>query len=209
MRKLIWGGVLACLFAGGLGVYFTAFHRLDERPMPMPDQEEQEAAPISIGDLAPASPGNPGPAEDAIEPIVVEGTVPEPPSAPEFGGVTVPGRAVRVEAIGASPPPRPDDEPGQPVKMPYAKEPPRVPNALAQLVEALCRVWTGFDVAPAETDEPAVFVSEAVPPTETKEPPLAPAIDHRYHLHEMHCPYTGRCPVPHYPVPPPAAPESK
>ena len=54
-----------------------------------------------------------------------------------------------------------------------------------------------------ETAEPPVAEEQSEPmPVKT---PLPPVVDYHYHSQEMHCPYTGRCPVPRYPVPPPAA----
>ncbi len=51
---------------------------------------------------------------------------------------------------------------------------------------------------PADEEQTEVELHFQVPP---------PYVN--YHHQEMHCPYTGRCPVPSYPVPPPAAPPEK
>ncbi len=147
MRKYLWGGVAACLVVG-IAAYLTVHHPLKPpRPGPAPVQEEQEPpiAPIASVAADPA-PNAPAVAEsktsDIVEPIVVEGPAAEPPPAPAFGGAAVAGKAVPVEALAPEPAPRPDAEPGQEKKMPYAEE--QAALALgARLWEALCRMLNG------------------------------------------------------------------
>jgi hypothetical protein len=203
MRKLVWGGIVACLVSGGLGVYLAV-----NRPWPVQtpassDVEEQEAppsVPYAVGAFTQnAPPSILCRSIDANEPIVVEGTTVEPPPPPEFGGEPVGHSNVYAIGRGYETPPRPDAEPGQETKMPYAVDQKAIELMATQLMEVLWRVFTGV---PPET------LTEETMPVETAEPPL-PIIDHHYHDHEMCCPYTGRCVRPYYPVPPPAAPESK
>jgi hypothetical protein len=209
MRKLVWGGIVACFLIGGLGVYLAMNSR---SPVPAPvsvDVEEQEApptVPFAVGELVHHEPAQNEPMKVerisvAIgEPIVVEGLPAEPPPPPAFGGEPVAPSNVYLIAPGAEPPPRPDEEPGEEKKMPYVADVKAAEAVATQLVESLWRMLTG---APAETT-----ATESTPP-ETVEPPLPPVVDYRYHDHEMCCPYTGRCVRPYYPVPPPAAPENK
>jgi hypothetical protein len=215
MRKLVWGGVVACLVAGGFGVHFGLQKRSRhvETVVPAAVEEEQESPRAAFVPMPQSTPSVGKLLEmlDIVEPIVVEGPPDDPPPAPQIGGAVLPGQRARVVALGSDLPPRPDEEPGQAKTMPYAAEAQAGSWLGARLWEALARMFAG-----TETTRPMPLNETAEPPMaeEQSEPlpvqgPLPSIIDHRYHEQEMHCPYTGRCPLPVYPVPPAAAPELK
>jgi hypothetical protein len=208
MRKLVWGGIVACLFTGGLGVYFSLSTRQEPPALPVPDAEEQETpvvVPFAVGEMVHAAPA--GGDREANEPIVVEGTTVEPPTVAEVGGAPLPGQG-GVAVAGTEQPPRPDEEPGQEQKMPYVPEVLPAPTVLTQFWDTICRMVGGVAIESAKVEATAP-VKDELPP-ETPEPPVVPVRDYHYHQQEMHCPYPyARCPVPTYPVPPPAAPENK
>ena len=209
MRKLLWSAVAVSLLAAGLGVHFMLKMRGGHTVVvqPGPAEEEQEAPRAAFVPM----PGHMPTVErlleamEIIEPIDVENTPPAPPPGPEFAGAWQPGTKVQVEALKPKQPPRPDEQQGERQRMPYA--------------EAEGFTWRGMweclvrQVVRGHDTEPTLLNETAEPPTaeEQSEPmpvktPLPPVIDYQYHSHEMHCPYTGRCPVPLYPVAPPAAP---
>ncbi len=214
MRKLIVGAVAVCLTVGTVGVYLATKSYRQEPTLPSLVEEEQEApavTPFPLGELArqtqPAE--NKENAIEAIEPIVVEGPAPESSTVTEIGGERVPGENVPIVVTSA---PRPDEEPGQERKMPYVEDRGADTWLGARLWAALCRVLTGEEapaVRPMETQEPPVGGEEQAAPAqpETLRPLFGPAMD--YHHHQQCCPYTGRCPIPYHPVPPPAVPESR
>lgn len=214
MRKLLWGTIAACLLAAGLGaLHFTLKMRRQQTASigPAPAEEEQTAPRAAFVPMAGSMPSMEQLIDEIIEPIVVEGTQAEPPPLPEFGGVTLPGKGVRVMALAAEPTPRPDEEPGQRKEMPYAAEVRSERNMVGGFWDALVRLLGG-----SQTAAPAQLNETAEPPAaeEQSEPPpmrstLPPVVDYQYHSQEMQCPYTGRCPAPMYPVPPPAAPERR
>jgi hypothetical protein len=217
MRKLAWGAIVVALVACGLGHVYLSWLPQPGEPVRIQDvaEEEQEARDIAV-DPRPIAAARrhalldeyaPIDGASMIEPIVVEDAIPEPPPAPEFGGLTLGGQGIRVVPLGPEAAPRPDAEAGQ-EKMPYARE--RVPPAwfAAELWDALTKFL--IEPATAETAEPPLAEEQSEPERmRPKRPALPPIVDHHYYSDERHCPYTGRCPLPVYPVAPPTAREAK
>jgi hypothetical protein len=213
MRKLIWGGAAVALTAAALGIYLALPTR-PAAPEPEPAEEQQEEPPVVRAEPPAESLWSrpmPGPDEarereqrilavvNVEEPIVVEGEPAEPPPPPEIGGAPLPGRTIVVAALEPDrQAPRPDEEPGQEQRMPYAEEMRVSSWPVALLWEAVTRLLQHAHAVAAEAEMPAVEKDSTEPPLLV--PP--PAIDYRYH-HEMCCPYTGRCPIPYHPYPPP------
>jgi hypothetical protein len=92
--------------------------------------------------------------------------------------------------------------------MPYVAENNGEAWLAARLWAALYRVLTGAEPAATgaeETQEPPIAVSEpaVAPKPETLPPQFLPPTGIDYHYHQQCCPYTGRCPLPYHPAPPP------
>ncbi len=213
MRNLVWGTVAACVVAAALGaLHFTLKMRRSHAVAAQAGsaEEEQEAPRAAFVPMPHSTPSVEKLLEamEIIEPIVVEGTPADPPPAPEFGGMALPGPEVRVTALGKEPPPRPDEEPGRRQQMPYAADATTGRGLVGWLWDALTGVFADHTTARPmqlnETAEPPAAEEQSEPPLAT--PPLPPVVDYHYHGQEMHCPYTGRCPVSVYPLPRPAAP---
>jgi hypothetical protein len=174
MRKVLWSTILACLIAGGLGVHFARQAHNEHTVVVRPGsaEEEQEAPPTAFVPLPGSMPSVERLLEamEIIEPIVVEGTPPEPPPAPEFGGVTLPGQPGRVLVLGPAPP-RPEE--CQP--MPYAADVRSEEWLVSQLWHAATRLLTGGDRAgpsrPSETEEPPIAQEQSQ---------LPPVVDYHY-----------------------------
>jgi hypothetical protein len=209
MRKLPWETLVAIMVLVGLGVYFTwPQAAVEPARVEVRAEEEQESWDVSPAPVAEANARAParmdailnparqlqdGSRPDVVEPIVVEDATPEPP-APQFGGLAIGEQTIRIVPVS----------PEQP--MPYTRE--TVPPAWfsAELWEALSKFLE--HPAKAETTEPPL-AEEQSEPESIRRPQRPPAVDTHYHHHEMHCPYTGRCPLPVYPLPRPAAPDGK
>jgi hypothetical protein len=212
MRKLVFGAAAVCLVVGALGAYIA---QQSSRQVPLiPNLEEEQEAPVitpfPLGDLARQSQvtGEEYGIE-VIEPIVVEGPMVEPSTVTEIGGERIPGDNLPNVVTSA---PRPDEEPGHERKMPYSEDGHDATWLGARLWTALCRVLTGEEpraAQPMETQEPPVGGEEQTEPTKPPvlRPLFTPAMD--YHHHQQCCPYTGRCPIPYHPVPPPTVPEDR
>jgi hypothetical protein len=214
MHKLAYGaGATVCLIVAAAGVYLAMQTFRQERTLPSLAEEEQESpgtVPFPLGDLVYHTPPAPLVPEDAefevttsaFEPIIVEGTTVDLPPVTEIGGATLPGQGIGGTVAPVQQPPRPDEEPGQELKMPFAEE------SVEQWLGA--RLWTALSQFLKEHE------TQAVQPPQTQEPPVAepplseqpqilrplfpPAMD--YHQQHPSCPYTGRCPLPYHPAPP-------
>jgi hypothetical protein len=212
MRKLVFGATAVCLIVGALGAYIA---RQTSRQVPLlPNLEEEQEAPavtpFPLGELAWQMPvtGDIEYGIEVVEPIVVEGPALEPSTVPEIGGERIAGEDVPIVVTSA---PRPDAEPGHERKMPYSDDSHDETWLGTRLWAALCRVLTGEApraAQPMETPEPPVGEEPAEPAKPPVLRPLfTPAMD--YHHHQQCCPYTGRCPIPYHPVPPPTVPEDR
>lgn len=238
MRKLVFGAAAVCLIVGALGAYIARQTNRQVPLLPNLEEEQEAPAvtPFPLGDLArqtrPTEDNEN--AIEAVEPIVVEGAALEPSTVTKGGGETLPlegieefgveinlqgpywGRrtapGVKIAGGPAEQAPRPDEEPGHERKMPYSEDRHDATWLGARLWTALCRVLTGEEppaVHPLETQEPPVSGEDQAEPAKPPvlRPLFAPAMD--YHHHQQCCPYTGRCPIPYHPVPPPVVPESR
>ena len=141
-----------------------------------------------------------------IEPIVVTSPVPELPPVTEVGGALAPGEGFGTGVVNFASAPRPDLELGQGPIMPYVADNNNASWLATRLWAALYRVLSGEAPAASgaeETPEPPLAVTEpaVLPRTETLLPLFPAGIDHQYH--QQCCPYTGRCPLPYHPAPPP------
>jgi hypothetical protein len=200
MHKIVWSGIAACLVAVGFGVYWS----VDKQPAipAVLESTWEEQEPVAAAPFVAALDQSPSAREAAevVEPIVVEDAFIEPPPPPQFGGAALPGQGIRVVALGADQPPRPDEEPGEHQHMPYVGDGQDL-LGLTAIWETVWRMVAGnvpSTTVPVATEEQA----------EPELPRIVPAVLD-YHRHEMHCPYSGRCVTPSYPVPPPAAPNNK
>ena len=119
-----------------------------------------------------------------IEPLIVDrGVVPSAPESGPTDRVLLP----RVEwTPGAPQPPRPDIEPGQLLRMPYADEHEILRIPLDPLQRILDSSLPRLDLSEAWKDDP----TEESEPRET---PAPPAYDPH---HPSHCPHFGGCPAP-------------
>ena len=201
MRKWIWTGAFAGLAAAGLGVYLGM---QASRPIEAPDSEiaeeefEVPAMPPALFNEWVRDTTPPTEIADAFEPIVVESASP-----PVVVAAIDPFEEFGVELGLQDPfptrqPPRPDEEPGQERKMPYAQQTPPLPDFLVRLWDSVRRFFRGEPVVSTQTPEPPV----AVEPEPTKPDVLVPLFPPTMNYHQYHgpsCPYTGRCPLPYHP----------
>ena len=214
MRKVVWAAAIAYVATVALCIAYLATRAGRETTAPpvRPEGEQEFSTeaepgfsvvrarpPLVIGGARPLQPGDSEGNVDACEPIVVEGAREEPSPIPQIGGEAIPGADVQEAIAPNRQPPRPDEQPGEPLHMSYASEKAAGTWLPVLLWEAVCRLFEGSACPKAlngQTVEPPV----GVPAAPDMEPAsVGPIID--YHYHERSCPCTGRCPIRYHAVP--------
>jgi hypothetical protein len=193
MRRWLAFGAVAIALAGGSVWYFGSWSRTTNDSW-VADLVEGR---VVNGQNEVRDRKNDGDAEvaDAIEPLVVENSVPAPAlpaSLPELEAPPV------YLTSGMKQAPRPDAEPGAAPRMPYLDEVVILPWPLepwARILEELVLSKLGLfehqkDANPVEEAEN----KEVTPPVEPPLPLQVPDYHHQY----PSCPYTGgHCPAPY------------
>ena len=206
MAKFVWAGALAGVLAGGLGLYVVLRPAPVEPAVPDSSEEQQEmpwTPPFPPGEYVrergplPEA-ADPEETADAIEPIVVEGVVAVAPPS-EIGGEAIEPTNAALAVLPFQLPPRPDEEPGQERKMPYADAQDSLIGFASRLWQSLCRLMLGDHAEQPQPSESRAVTNDPAVDAGVLIPFFPPAMG--YHAHEPCCPYTGRCSRPHHPVP--------
>ena len=209
MRKGIWAALFVGLAAAGFGTYLAMQPSPPVEPPTSALAEEEFDVPAGppgpLGDLVRQAAEASEPEVEVFEPILVEATVtPIRTSATQVFAFTE--QDVPLPEVGARQTPRPDEDPGQELTMPYVQEPSVGLQLVTRLWESLRRFLTGeftAGVGLTQTAEPPIAETVEEPPMKLNllAPLFPPALNY-HHDHGPSCPYTGRCPLPYHPVPP-------
>ena len=193
MRRWLCIGIAYVVLGGiGIGWYLLGSKLTTESFVPQTSSSETatRSAPSQTqeGD---------GEASDAIEPLVVENSTPAQLQQADWGAEEAPLSRV-VLARGMQQPPRPDAQPGQAPRMPYAdeceiRETPL--DVLMRIVRSHLAQWNLFVENGQPEDAGTENVTPATEPTPQPMPESMPMTD--YHHQYPHCPYHGGCPYPY------------